>query len=96
MILLSALHAIRQQLELASELESDVSYCRTLEAGNGLFTQLVSFDWSNNAGAVDAKMGLFLRKNYLLRCWVCLSFLNWIVAFTLSILLKIPPKQLEP
>ena len=50
-----------QQLELASELESDRSdtvdsgrkWLRDLNAGK---TQLVLFDWSNNAGAIDLKM----------------------------------------
>ena len=30
-------------------------------------------------------MGLFLRKNHLLRCWSWLSLLNWIEALTLSL-----------
>ena len=34
-------------------------------------------------------MGLFVRKNHLLRCWYWLS-LNWIWALTLSLLLKLP------
>ena len=63
-----------QQLELASQLESDlrdtVDWCKKwlvdFSAGK---TQLVSFDWSNNNGSIDVKMGLFLRKNHLLRCW---------------------------
>ena len=38
-------------------------------------TQLVSFDRSNNTGAIDVKMMvLFLRKNHLLRCWVDFPF----------------------
>ena len=44
-------------------------------------------------------MGLFLRKNHLLRCWaasVSLSLLNWIRALTLFLLLKLPPRKLEP
>ena len=41
-------------------------------------------------------MGLFLRKNNLLRCWGWLSLLNWIGALTLSLLLKLPPRKLEP
>ena len=41
-------------------------------------------------------MGLFLRKNPLLRCWGWLSLLNWIGALTLSLLLKLPPRKLEP
>ena len=32
-------------------------------------TQLVSFDLSNSNGSIDV-MGLFLRKNDLLICWV--------------------------
>ena len=35
-------------------------------------------------------MGLFLKKNNLLRCWGCLSFLNLIEIFTLHLLLKLP------
>ena len=40
-------------------------------------------------------MGLFLRKNHLLRCWGWLSLVNWIGAHTLSLLLKLPPRKLE-
>ena len=50
-----------QQLELASELESDLGdtvdwgkkWLVDFNAGN---TQLVSFDWSNNTGSIDKKM----------------------------------------
>ena len=41
-------------------------------------------------------MGLFLRKKHLLRCWGWLSLLNWIGALTLSLLLKLPLRKLEP
>ena len=41
-------------------------------------------------------MGLFLTKNHLLRCWGWFSFLSWIGSFTLSLLLKLPPRKLEP
>ena len=51
-----------QQLELASELESDLR--DTVDWGkkwlvdfNAGKTQLVSFDWSNNNGSIDEKMG---------------------------------------
>ena len=40
-------------------------------------------------------MGLFLRKNYLLRCWGWPSLQNWIGALTFSLLLKLPPRKLE-
>ena len=46
-----------QQLELASELESDLR--GTVDWGNKWLlgkTQLVSFDRSNNTGAIDVKM----------------------------------------
>ena len=36
------------------------------------------------------------KKNHLLRCWDCLSLLNWIGAPTLSLLLKLPPRKLNP
>ena len=56
-----------QQLELASELESDLQ--NTVDWGkkwlidfNAGKTQLVSFEWSNNTGAIDMKMdGSFLE-----------------------------------
>ena len=51
-----------QQLELASKLESDIQ--DTVDWGkkwlvdfNAGKTQLVSFDWSNNNGSIDMKMG---------------------------------------
>ena len=64
-----------QQLELASELESDLR--DTVDWGkkwlvdfNPGKTQLALFDRSNNNGSIDVKMGgLFFRKNHLLRCW---------------------------
>ena len=63
-----------QQLELASELESDLQetvdwgkdWLVDLNAGKIL---LVSFDRSNNTGSVDVKMDGVLRENHLLRCW---------------------------
>ena len=39
---------------------------------------------------------LFLWKNNILRCWGWHSLLNWIGAITSSILLKLPPRKLEP
>ena len=63
------------QLELASELESDLQ--DTVDWGrewlvdlNARKTQLVLFNRSNNTGAIDVKMdGSSLEKNHLLRCW---------------------------
>ena len=57
-----------QQLELASELESDLQ--DTVDWGRKWFvdcnvgkTQLVSFDWCKNAGGIDVKMdGSVLEK----------------------------------
>ena len=51
-----------QQLELASELESDLRDTvdwdkKWLVDFNAGKTQLVSFDWSNNNGSIDVKMG---------------------------------------
>ena len=58
-----------QQLELASELESDLrdtglgkKWLVNFNAGK---IQLVSFDRSNNNGSFDVKMDRSLRKNYL-------------------------------
>ena len=64
-----------QQYELAFELESDLRDTvdwgyRWLVDFNAGKTQVVSLDQRNNNGSIDVKMdGLFLRKNYLLRCW---------------------------
>ena len=64
-----------QQLELASELESDlqdtVNWGRKWLADfNARKTQLVSFDQSKNTGAIDVKMdGSVLEEKNLLRCW---------------------------
>ena len=79
-----------QQLELAFGLESDlrdaVDWGRTrlvdLNAGE---TQLVSFDQSNNTGAIDVKMDWSVLE--------LTSLLNWFGALTLSLLLKLPPKN---
>ena len=57
-----------QQLELASELESDIQ--DTVDGSRKWLvdfivkkTQLVWFDWSNNTGAIDVKMdGSFLEE----------------------------------
>ena len=78
-----------QQLELASDLKSDlrdtVAWVRKwLVEFNAGKTQKVSFDWSNNTDAIDLKMD------------GCASPLNWIGALTLSLLLKLPPRKLEP
>ena len=64
-----------QQLELNYELELDLR--DTVDWGkkwlvdfNAGKTQLVTLDWSNNNGSIDVKwMGLFLKKNHVLRCW---------------------------
>ena len=87
-----------QQPECASELESDLRDAvdlgrKWLVDFNAGKTQGVSFDWSNNTGAIDVKMGgSILRKKHLLRCRGLLSVLNWVGALTLSL----PPRKLEP
>ena len=45
---------------------------------------------------IDLKMGCSLGKNHFLRCLGCPSLLNWIWVLALSILLKLPPRKLEP
>ena len=60
-------------------------------------TQLVSFDQSKNTGAINGKMGgSVLEENNLLRSWGQLYLLNWIGALTLTLLLKLPSRKLEP
>ena len=64
-----------QQLELASELESDLrdtvdwgrKWLVDLNAGK---SPLLLFDRSNNSGAIDVKIDAsVLEENHLLRCW---------------------------
>ena len=83
---------------MASELESDLqdtTVCGRkwpidFSAGK---TQFVLFDWSNNTGAIDAKMdkSVLEEKSF----WGWLSLLNWIGALTLSLLLRLIPRTLE-
>ena len=90
-----------QQLELASELESDLR--DTVDLGKKWLvdftdgkTQLVSFEWSNNNGSIDVKIdGSVLEEKSFLRCWGSPSLLNWIGILILSLLLKPPPRKLE-
>ena len=64
-----------QQLELASELKSDLR--DTVDWGkkclvdfNAVKTQLVLFAQSDNTGSIDVKMdGSVLEENHPLRCW---------------------------
>ena len=69
-----------QQLELASELESDLQYTvnwgrKWLVDFNVGKTQLVLFCQSKNNGAIDVKMGgSVLGKNHLLRAGVGFLF----------------------
>ena len=57
---------------------------------NAVKTQLVSFDWSNNNGSIDVKMdGSVLEEKSALK----MLGLNWIGVVTLSLLLKLPPKN---
>ena len=71
-------------------------------AGSGLLVsmlekiQLVSFNQSNNTGAIDMKMdGSVLEKNSYFNILGLLSLLNFIGALTLSLFLKLPPRKLK-
>ena len=91
-----------QQLELASELESDPR--DTVDWGKKWLvdfnvgkTQLVSFDWSNNNGSIDVKMGgsiLGGKSSFEVLGWTFSSKLDWGLA--LSLLLKLHPRKCEP
>ena len=60
-------------------------------------TQLVSFDQSNNTDSIDVKMnGSVLEGKSSFRMLGLTFLLNWIGALTLSLLLKLPPRKLEP
>ena len=90
-----------QQLELASELESDLQ--DTVDWGrkwlvdfNAGKTQLVSLDRSKNTGAIDVKMDVSVLEEKSFFKMLGLTFsskLDW--GLTLSLLLKLPPRKLE-
>ena len=73
-----------QQLELASEFESDLR--DIVDCGrkwfvdfNAVKTHLVSFDWDNNTGAIDVKMaGLVLEEKSSFKGLVKLGFLHYL------------------
>ena len=85
---------------MAAELESDLR--DTVDWGskwlvdfNAGKTQLVSFDQSNNTGTIDVKLeGSVLEEKSTFKMLV-LSFLNWIGAITLSLLVKLPLRKLK-
>ena len=84
-----------QQLELVSELESDlrdtVGWGRKwLVDLNAEKTQLISFDQSNNTGAIDIKM-----DESVLEEKSSFKMLGLWGSFTLSLLLKLSPRK-EP
>ena len=84
-----------QQLELASELESDLQV--TADWGNKWLvdfdaakTQLVLFNRSNNNGTIDVKMdGSVFEERSSFKMLGGLSVLNWIEVVILSLLLKL-------
>ena len=65
-----------------------------------LISMLGKLSWFRLTGLITMAllmwkwMGLFLRKNHLLRCWGWSSLLNWIRVLTFSLLLKLPPKKI--
>ena len=107
MILLSILSVIRHLISgnnLNCLLNLNVIY-KTLWTGarSGLLVSMLGkLDWFGLTRLITQVllmwkwMGLFLRKNHLLRCWGWPSLWNWVVAPTLSLLLKLPPGKLEP
>ena len=73
----------------------------TVDWGSLLISMLEKLNWFHLTGLITLVllmwkwMGLFLRKNHLLRCWGWPSLLNWIEALILSLLLKLLPRKLE-
>ena len=92
-----------QQLELASELESDLR--DTVDWGrkwlvdfNAGKTQLFLLDVSQNTGAIDVKIdeSVFEEKaSFKMLGLTFSSKLNW-GSYILSLLLKLPPRKLKP
>ena len=73
------------------------------EAGSGvLISMLKKLNWFHLISLITLVllmwkwMGLFSRKTHLLRSWGWLSLLKWTGALMLCLLLKLPPRKLEP
>ena len=90
-----------QQLELASELQSDLRDTEKwgkkwlVDFNNGK-TQLVLFDQSNSNGSIDVKINGSVSEEKSSFKMLGLTFsseLDWVL--TLSLLLKMPPRKLE-
>ena len=105
MILLSIIHDqasyLWQQLEVASKLESYL--WDTVKAGSCLLiSKLEKLDWFHLTILITLVLlvwkwlGLFLMKNNLLRFRGWLFLLNWIGAYTLPLLSKVPLREFEP
>ena len=92
----------QKNLESASELESDLR--GTVDLDRKLLvdlssgkTELVSFDRSNNIGATDAKMGLFLRENHLIAKKLGLPFYSRLdCGSSIVSIAKAVSKKMEP
>ena len=87
-----------KQLELASELESDLQHTVGWDRKWLVLEKLSLFHLAGLTTLVLLMwkwMDLFMRKNNLLRCWRWLSLLNWIGALTSSPLQKLLPRKLE-
>ena len=90
-----------QQLELASELESNlqdiVDWVKNgLVDFNARKTEMVLFGRSNSNGSIDVKMDgsvLEEKSSFKMLGLTFSSKLDW--ALTLSLLLKLPPRKLE-
>ena len=91
-----------QQLELASELKSDLRDTedwgrKWLVGFNAGKTQLVSFDQSNNTSATDVKIDgsvLEEKSSFKMLGLTFSSKLDW--GSYITLLLKLPPRKLEP
>ena len=106
MILLSILSVIRHLIcgnNLNWLLNLNLIY-ETLWTGvrSGLLISMLGkLSWFHLTGLITMVllmwkwMGLFLKKNHLLRCWGWLSLRNWIGTLPWSLLLKLPPRNLE-
>ena len=82
------------------ELESDLQETLWTGAESDLLILMLEklnlFCLTNLVLLIRKLMGLSIQKNHLLRCWGCLFLKNLIGAITLSLLLKLPPRKLDP
>ena len=91
-------YGLWQKLKLSFELEFDLQDTidcdrKWLVGFNAQKTQLVSFDWIKNCGAMDVKMDRSVHEE---KSTFMMLGLDWILESCIVSVAKLPPGKLEP